>query len=777
MLFYLKALSQMLCLGIIKNKFQKCSIGVYCDPPNCLTTKNVYKDGQVFDAQIPLATSKIVDWWFLEQLSESTGAIYTDSDLKEWDSVINEIYKYDIRYSKIENPITLTYKQSFLTNQNKKLLYNSLSYNDQPGNSNSAHSKGYFIWNEEGGVHVIHSVPKSPENRNNPLFNYNPKDVKSQHAQHSICITLSKKELHIIPKYMIYSNLVIQTINTVFVDKVRVSTLYGKSAAIKTQVDKLKSGVIDLEIISGKLGDVPTFKALDNLLKTHIFKINTNQPDLWNGEKLYLNKWSQLASAILNKDITSSEKKGEIGVHYNKIYDDANKGSYYIQTSNKNLYKAYKERLTQTFKKEVKFFMVWDYIESFKEDGFVSMFHTQTKVDTSKNEILPRVDDVSVSYRFETPWAPCIYVNSGHDHSKISYQFNNGESRGGKMCFGDLNWQAAQEKRGGGAFCTDQLGYLSEYFYRRVGLIRYPINDRFLVKSSIRLNSLAGQQLDLTILSKRFPNDFKKLLAGRKGIDFEIKVKGKNDDNFYHFNPYIVIYNEDSHIPLLSNIRYNDGYDSVYIPLLTTIKSTTTPNLYKSELFDFNVFPSIKGKVILCVDRNQETCTFEKSKSYQIYKDLFVESKLTVILKKISGREELIVNVDNTLSPGNAIKPLPIPTELLEELNTVSLVEKIYKKLKLKISIKLIKVPASQIGKLVFPENNDENYKSCLVPNSEIIKYNPNYEDHLIYCTVITQSKELEGIKNKRDFVNKLGAFAKRFAIVNNGKWKYSKDW
>ncbi|KAM9983805.1 hypothetical protein ACTFIY_000541 [Dictyostelium cf. discoideum] len=787
---------------------------IYCiDPPKCITTKNVYRDSQVFIEGDEVTIEKNVEWWFLEQLGHSKGAIYTDNTFKGGNSEINEKANYNIRDPREPNPITSTYQQS-LPDKSKKIIYNSLTYNDQPsGGDDSAHAKGFFIWNEEGGIHVIHSVPKSPETGYNPLFNFKEENVNKQHAQHSICITLSKEELVIIPKYIIYSNLNIQTINTVStvsgkkVKRVSYASFYSEN--LQTKVEVKSPGVVKLDKIDSKIlaGETPkTFEELDVLMKKYIF-VN----DIWDGI-IYLNKWSQLADLILDKEITSSDTVQnplETNVHYNKFYD-SDKGRYFIQTTNTNLYKKYSLKIKDTHKEKIKFFILWHYIDSFKTNNnnknFKTMVHTQTKIEAGENEISQAVESIYLSYRFETPWSKVISSDSGSDHSKMSYQFNNIDKvnsggGGGTICFGDLNWHGKQEARGGGAFCSDKMKYLSEYFYRRVGIIRHPEKDQFLKKVSLRLNSIAGQKLNLIELIAKYPKELKEILGDRK-LDFETKVKGYGDDEkYYHLNPFIIVYNNEEQKDKLFSNEYNYGYDNVYIPLITQLKDQAT-NEYKSELFDFNVFPSIKGEIILCDDNDDITCSFEKSKSYQLFKDLYVESTLTVTSKKDKNGVEHI----NALTQNTVVEPTstlsPFPDKIYIDLKTVDLVKELYEKLKFIKNKNIIQLKEVNIKDDLKPfefpnkiegdgsdseeghgdiDYNEINKKICKaypgVTDSKIIKYHPNCQDHLIYCILLTENKhgDLQNIDSIEDFTKVLGEYSKDLLKLDKTKWCIKK--
>ncbi|KAM9999914.1 hypothetical protein ACTFIZ_008390 [Dictyostelium cf. discoideum] len=748
---------------------------IYCvDPPSCKTTKNVYKDSQVFIDGNVVSEVKNVKWWVLEQLGHSRGAIYTDSELAV-NSEINEIAIFNIRNQIEINPITETYKQSYEKNSGNT-MFNSLSYNDDPSGDNSAHAKGFFIWNEKGGVHVIHSVPKTPEKGYFPLFNYASGTLNNQHAQHSICITLSKEELYIIPKYIIYSNLNIQTINTVSISSntKKVSLACSYSEGLKNIVDKKTKGVIELDKIQNLTKNPPkTFKELDNLMKKNIFakKNNDNEPDEWDGI-IYLNKWSQLAYLILNEAITSSDLPRETNVHYNKIYEGVQR-RYFIQTTNSEVYKWYAEKNLPTYKETIKFFIVWHYIESSKiGNNIKTMVHTQTKIGKSKNAITQEVDSVYVSYRFETPWSSVTFSDSGSDHSKMSYQFNNIDKvgsggGGGTFCFGDLNWQGKQESRGGGAFCSDEMKYLSEYFYRRVGIIRHPVGGQYSIKNSLRLNSIAGQRLNLNELLKKYPTELTTLLNKRK-LDFEIKVKGYGDDEkYYHLNPFIIVYNNDE---LFTN-KYNYGYDNVFIPLLTQLKNQASQNQYKSELFDFNVFPSIKGKIILC-DDNDVTCSFEKSKSYQLFKDIYVESTFNV---KLDKNNHPIIDTVNKIIITKSMIVTPFPDKIYTDLKTVKLVEQI-RKIPLGNTIQLKEVDIKDLGSFDFSKKENDK-KVCKAypsdPNSKIIKYLPDCQDYLIYCILLTVDKQddLGKFETKKAFINNLGKYTANFKDFDNTQW------
>ncbi|EAL72671.1 hypothetical protein DDB_G0270642 [Dictyostelium discoideum AX4] len=758
---------------------------IYCVPPKCITTKNVYTKSQVF---IDKDGEKNVEWWVLEQLSQSQGAIYTDNELNGANPVINELAYYNIRNPDEPNPITSTYIQSY-PNKSGKTIYNSLTYNDQPSNSgNSAHAKGFFIWNEEGGIHVIHSVPNSPETGYKPLFNFKENTLKSQHAQHSICITLSKEELHIIPKYIIYGNLNIQTINTVSPGSgaKRVSSaMFLYSQVLKEEVDKKKTGVIDLDVIDSKIlaTKIPkTFKELDGLMSEYIFdnKKNDGDPDIWNGV-IYLNKWSQLADLILNKDITSSDtnlKPKETNVHYYKI-NESDKGRYFIQTTNINLYKEYSEKNKEAHKDGIKFFIVWHFIDSSKNDlpngnNFKTMVHTQTKKGRGRNSITQAVESINISYRFETPWSKVIRADSGSDHSKMSYQFNDVDKvgsggGGGMICFGDLNWQGKQEARGGGAFCSDKMKYLSEYFYRRVSIIRHPEDNQYLKKESLRLNSIAGQKLNLNVLITKYPSDLRAILGKRK-LDFETKVKGYGDDkNYYHLNPFNIVYNEDK---LFAN-EYNFGYENVYIPLLTKLIGQTTTNKYKSEFFDFNVFPSVKGEIILC-DDNDVTCSFEKSKSYQLFKDIYVESTFTDV--ELDKFDHPIIEIVNEVIVPSIVSPFP--DRIYVDLKTVKLVQQIYTKLLLSTNKNIIQLKEVQMKLEPFEfSDNEKNKEICKAypndPDSKIIKYLPGCQDLLIYCIILTENKQnvLGKIDSNDVLIGALGEYTKNLKDIDNSQW------
>ncbi|KAM9983806.1 hypothetical protein ACTFIY_000544 [Dictyostelium cf. discoideum] len=754
---------------------------IYCvNPPKCITTKNVYKDGQVFIDGNGAAIEKNVEWWVLEQLKQCKGAIYTDNTLKGGNSEINELHNYNIRDYRKPNPITSTYQQS-LPNNSGDIIFNSLTYNDDHSNNNdSAHAKGFFIWNEEGGIHVIHSVPKSPEIGYEPLFN-KKENENNQHAQHSICITLSKEELYIIPKYIIYSNLNIQTINTVSPNSGSkgLSSAKSYSEYLKNEIEKISPGVIQTDVI--KENDLPneapkTFNELDGLMKKHIFNGNTN---LWDGV-IYLNKWSQLTKLILNKDITSSDlvaNPQETNVHYNIIYDAPNKGRYFIQTTNGLLYKTYEKKNEDVHKDKIKFFLVWHYISSKNDKNFKTMVHTQTKVKTKKDTISQSVESIYLSYRFETPWAAVTSADTSVDHSKMSYQFNNAKSGGGggTICFGDLNWHGRQEARGGGAFCSDEMNYLSEYFYRRVGIIRHPVEDKFNDKVSLRLNSIAGQKLNLNELTKQYPGVLTKLLKKRI-LDFETKVKGYGDDEkYYHLNPYNIVYNKEDD-KLFSN-NYNFGYDNVYIPLLTQLKDQTIPDEYKSELFDFNVFPSIKGEIILCDDNDVDTCNFEKSKSYQLFKGIYIESKVSV---NLVGSHPVIDTVNT-----NVVEPIVTTflNTLYIDLKTVNFVKQIYDKLGFTKNENIIQLKEVNIDLEPFKLSQDEkNKKICKAypndANSKIIKYLPGCQDLLIYCILLTENKHgvLGDIDSNQKIINALGKYTKNIKTYGASIKKQQKQ-
>ncbi|KAM9955177.1 hypothetical protein ACTFIR_002878 [Dictyostelium discoideum] len=191
-------------------------------PPRCL-----YNDIYAKSSNPSLKPAEnYVDWWIYEHFNQpgdkgSGSSFYTDSNLKNKNEKILELGSYNMRAKGQVSPITQTFEQA-KGNKFSSIIYNN-AFDDGEG---SAHEKGFFIWNEGGGIHVIHSVPYTPQKMDD-FFLHTSKDT---HLQHSICITLKSDELDIIPKYLIYTNPAIKAINSQVITGKMLSSLQCKKS-------------------------------------------------------------------------------------------------------------------------------------------------------------------------------------------------------------------------------------------------------------------------------------------------------------------------------------------------------------------------------------------------------------------------------------------------------------------------------------------------------------------------------------------------------------------
>ncbi|KAM9987821.1 hypothetical protein ACTFIZ_003193 [Dictyostelium cf. discoideum] len=178
--------------------------------------------------------------WYIYQLPEEGGIYYWDSFS---DTIVEKIgIKNSLRYDS-ESAFLKTFYQ--MENQD----YNYVTYNDHPDETRDkdpigGHTKGFFIWNKDGGVHVMHSFTAFPLFRNSrndetmkkgmfakkpptsgfkpglEVFNHQDKFMKdkkifSQQAQYAYCYPIPKKEIEdgLIYRHLVLTNSIIGYVN------------------------------------------------------------------------------------------------------------------------------------------------------------------------------------------------------------------------------------------------------------------------------------------------------------------------------------------------------------------------------------------------------------------------------------------------------------------------------------------------------------------------------------------------------------------------------------
>ncbi|KAM9970932.1 hypothetical protein ACTFIR_002796 [Dictyostelium discoideum] len=544
---------------------------IKCQPPRCL-----FKDIYAKSSNESLKPREdYVDWWIFEHFNKpgkqgSGSSFYTDSNLKKKDEKILELSDYNMREQSQVSPLTQTF------NQSNDPLFSSISYNNAFADEyvkGSAHEKGFFIWNEEGGIHVIHSIPNTPQT----MVDFFKHDSEDNYLQHSICITLAKAELDIIPKILIYTNPVIRAINSTVIPSKILSSLNEKSLTDVNNVnttdtlDTIKDDDIKLK---------KQFAEIDKIIEDN-FIINSTLPRI-----IKILQWAKLANHI-SGNINFSYDAKYISSHYYLINRENKQplGQYFVQTSLPQKKKIVVKPSSQNFADMNNIEILWQFIGKYYSDISKWMSQTMTSNKGFADNVVTGTS-FSIALRLNYPFIQVTpYRSSSKDHSKLMY----GTSDDGKekiFCLGDLNWQKGQESRGGGAYCMKGIGYLVDYMKRHVTWIRKDIthaNAKFGVPQST-----IGTEIDFSGIMNQFAAEN---LDNPMGFEILIPIT----------LPKRVIEPEQS------------NYKTKNAPLLV---QPDTVLGYKTEDILIDVFPSIKDKVHICPESPE--CPYETSTKFNI---------------------------------------------------------------------------------------------------------------------------------------------------------------
>ncbi|KAN0038068.1 hypothetical protein ACTA71_000240 [Dictyostelium dimigraforme] len=546
------------------------------DPPRCYY-------GEIYSSYDSLKpqTRDYVDWWIYEHFNGG-GAIYTDSNLKTKIEKILELDNFNMREVNTISPITKTFKQVSM-NQYSSIAYNEGYKKKSVESKGYAHEKGFFIWNEEGGIHVIHSVPKTPT-KNDYFFLDTSEDT---HMQHSICITLKPSELDIIPKFLIYTNPVISLINS------KMLTKPACLSKIRSLVDLL-NGIDSLDVnpnLIPAIDKVNTFIGMDRIIESNFYANSILS------KEIKILQWSQLAFRVVGREFTSNDYY--TNMHYYKVKSNW-LGDYFVQTSDENLYSYVpaikKGYLSQMGNVEI----LWQYIGKYYNSNgkAFSKWISQTMTKVTPQGFPQIGNTFSLTFRLNYPFLKDKNEKSASfDHSKLMYGISDDKTLK-MMCLGGLNYQMVQDRRGGGAFCSNELGYLVDYLKRHVSWTRKGITG-----DDAKLGvpqSTVGTLVDLSWIRNTFTlNEISEIMA------FEISVPN---------SPH----------PLLKRmVEPSTSYYRSNNTQLLINQESTNPDTYKTEEISIDVFPSIENKVHLC---KESGCNFQSTIKLNIASNL----KLTV---------------------------------------------------------------------------------------------------------------------------------------------------
>ncbi|KAN0038067.1 hypothetical protein ACTA71_000239 [Dictyostelium dimigraforme] len=587
------------------------------DPPRCFVGNEIYSKNLDIEPM-----GDYVEWW-VHQHFQKGGAFYTDSNLKTKSEKILELDWFNQRGESIESPISKTFEQA------SEAEFSSIAYNDgYIGTVDSvkggAHEKGFFIWNENGGIHVIHSIPKTPHK--NKKFFINEVD---NYMQHSICITIKPSELDIIPKFLIYINPQISLINTEMLTK--------PTALNKITKDLLQNKVASLDFteLKNDIGPIKTFSAMDKVIEDN-FIDNLILP-----KTIKILQWAKIADHIAGVDFTS-----EIGIDNMHYYKPKTNwfGDYFVQTSYAKLNTEVAADKTNYLDKMKNVDILWQYIGRYYDSLVggkpISNWMSQTMTKALGFPETNRYGQYSITLKLNYQFLKDDKERSAsRDHSKMMYGMTNDQTEK-IMCLGGLNYQNVQNSRGGGAFCSKHLDYLVDYLKRHVSWIRkgfskVPSSGEY-AKIGIP-HSTVGTLVDLSWMQTTFTAN-----GISDSMSFEISVPN---------SPFKLVKRLIE--PSTSN------YQSENIQLLID-KLTTTPVTYKTEPFSIDVFPSIKDKVHLCT---QSGCDFKSSIKLNVASNF----KLAVTVSYLSlGTDKIknIMNVENNpITNPNLVITLPLKTK------------------------------------------------------------------------------------------------------------------
>jgi len=150
------------------------------------------------------ATGKDVEWWVMYKLPkmkataensftpDGTEMAYVDSTMKKnkaWTLLKASVY--DVK----NNPVASTLGPLFTGSEPEDMLY--AVYNDQPpepyNGTAKGHAKGTIMFTDQGGVWLVHSVPRFPFNVNSDTYNY--PDSGRENGQIFMCTSLPASAL------------------------------------------------------------------------------------------------------------------------------------------------------------------------------------------------------------------------------------------------------------------------------------------------------------------------------------------------------------------------------------------------------------------------------------------------------------------------------------------------------------------------------------------------------------------------------------------------------
>ncbi|KAM9995528.1 hypothetical protein ACTFIY_001714 [Dictyostelium cf. discoideum] len=587
--------------------------------------------------------------WYIYQLPQEGGIYYWDGFS---DTITKKIgIKNSLRYDSA-SAFLLTFNQ--MENQD----YNYVTYNDHPDETRDkdpigGHSKGFFIWNKDGGIHVMHSFTAFPlfrTSRNDknmekgnfakypPKGGFNPglevfnhkdkymkdKNPKSQQAQYAYCYPISKKEIEdgLIYRHLVLTNSIIGYVNGLAVN-------WGLSSL---EV----SNILD-DLDPAKFPRV-SFKRIDDtneFQKRNIFYESLNIQE------------SQITTGIINEinRLNQNDKFPFKKQHIVTLYSQDSEKFYVFQ---KQFY-IIEKQLGKNYNNGVRRFMqpsklsssdlinIWTYVSTLKMNfggqqiSLLGNIYLQTQhyYDHETGKVANLVRNVNQVDHLN---GEDLIITRKMDHSKQAFsviefkrdqpdevvptQPNQYDYKW--FCVGDNNFMVKQAQRGGSVHCF-KSPTLSKFFSKKVyshyyisssGEMKYYnqkikeyIND-FISRLVIKENSddmerinLVQQIYQLTGTPMSFPPPPDK-------IDLYAEINGGGKIDFKTFQEFVIEKNNYFILNAPTQFCWESNY---YYPHIVFCKDENNCDNYHTEYLCTEKDKIMSYYYEINVDGNQQT--------------------------------------------------------------------------------------------------------------------------------------------------------------------------
>ncbi|EGC36440.1 hypothetical protein DICPUDRAFT_77884 [Dictyostelium purpureum] len=418
--------------------------------------------------------------WYIFQNAQDSGSFVWEEGMT---SLVSD---ENIRILENNIPIGSALLSTIKQLNNEK--FSHVIYNNDHEKSNEdlhgAHSKGIFIWNEHGAIHIVHSLPNFPqlnfnENDRKVVFTDDPfsrkktngvgdMDIKDQHAQNIYCYTMDDGFKTDIYHFLFRINAIVISINGLYL---------GFSMAGIGSIFEYSTIEIGLQYLRN-----------ENIKKDFQSKIDLdfNKEDYINfkkNNKMYNDQLSEKDRKDILSELSTNTKFPLVYLAYNRYYFFQNDYLLYqdykyhgMAVYSSSEYKKIKPILEELIGPIIKRQSIWDYaVEQLKTSN--EEFYLQTQHYDDKLKGLIPVNEnppfkIIQSLNFEKR-----NLNRNFDHSKQMISKN-------IFCVGDLNYIDKQNKRGGSIICFENK-ILSQFFESYVYITQIK-NEKDIIYSHVK---------------------------------------------------------------------------------------------------------------------------------------------------------------------------------------------------------------------------------------------------------------------------------------------------